>query len=53
MTFGKNASFLGRAGVRTIKGLRIAFVSGLDCDLLGTEVKNADPAQEYLGNYFV
>ena len=52
-TFGQNVEFLGRAGVRTIKGLRVAFVSGLDCDLLGTEIKSADPTQEYLGNYFV
>lgn len=43
VTFGKNVSFLGRSGIRTINGLRVAYVSGVDCDILGTEMKSADP----------
>lgn len=43
VTFGKNVSFLGRSGIRTINGLKVAYVSGVDCDILGTEMKSADP----------
>ena len=46
-------NFLGRSGLRVIKGLRVAYVSGIDCDLLGAEIFDADPTKEYLGNYFV
>ena len=53
LTFGQNVNFLGRSGIRNIKGLRVAYVSGVDCDLLGAEVRSADPTTEYLGNYFV
>lgn len=31
----------------------MAFVSGVDADLLGSEVRVADPASKYVGNYFV
>jgi hypothetical protein len=31
----------------------VAFVSGVDADLLGSEVRLADPASTYVGNYFV
>ena len=51
--FAKNFHFLGRSGLKVIKGLRIAYVSGLDCDMLGSEVRNANPETHYLGNYFV
>ena len=53
LTFGQNVNFLGRSGIRNIKGLRVAYVSGVDSDLLGAEVRSADPSTEYLGNYFV
>lgn len=36
-----------------ICGLRVAFVSGLDSDLLGSEVRACDPTKSYVGNYFV
>ena len=41
--FSKNLHFLGRSGLTTVKGLRIAYISGLDADILGTEVFSADP----------
>jgi len=53
ITFGKNVSFLGRSGIRNIKGLRVAFISGVDSDILGFEIRSSDPQAEYLGNYFV
>ena len=54
LTFGKNVSFLGRSGIKILKdGLRVAYISGLDCDMLGAEVINADPQTDYLGNYLV
>jgi len=54
LTFGKNVCFLGRSGIKILKeGLRIAFVSGVDSDILGSEVSGADPKTHYLGNYFV
>ena len=43
LTFGQNVNFLGRSGLRIINGLRVAFVSGIDCDMLGAEILNADP----------
>ena len=53
ITFGQNVSFFGRSGIRNIKGLRIAFISGIDSDILGSEIRSSDPRTEYLGNYFV
>ena len=53
LTFGQNVNFLGRSGLQLIKGLRVAFISGVDCDLLGPEVKAANPDENYIGNYFV
>lgn len=52
-SFCKNLTFLGRSGIRTICGLRVAFVSGIDSDMLGSEVRGAKPDEFYLGNYFV
>lgn len=53
-TFGKNVTFLGRSGIKILKGgLRVAFISGIDSDLLGPEIKRADPGESYLGNLFV
>ena len=54
LTFGQNVTFLGRSGIKVLKGgLRVAYVSGIDSDLLGEEVKTADPNEHYLGNHFV
>ena len=54
LTFGSNVTFLGRSGIKILKGgVRIAFVSGVDCDMLGPELKSADSTAQYLGNYFV
>ena len=52
-SFTKGLTFLGRSGIKEIQGLRVAFVSGLDADMLGNEVRNSDPTKAYLGNYFV
>ena len=43
---------MGRCGVKVIKGLRVAYVSGVDSDLCGNEVRNADYSKHYLGNMF-
>jgi hypothetical protein len=51
--FGKNLTFLGRAGIKKVQGLRIAFVSGVDSDILGTEVWGSRPQEKYLAQYFV
>ena len=54
LTFGQNVTFLGRSGIRILKsGLRVAFVSGLDSDMLGPEVTQADSKAQFLGNHFV
>ena len=44
---------MGRSGVKLIKGLRVAYVSGVDSDLLGSEVVATDPEKEYIANHFV
>lgn len=44
---------MGRSGIKTIKGVRIAFISGLDSDILGHDIKNTDADKVYLGNQFV
>lgn len=49
----KNFSWLGRSGIKVIDGVRVAFLSGIDSDILGSEIINADFDQSYLGNYFV
>ena len=51
--FSSNLNFLGRSGLKIIKGLRVAYVSGIDSDILGTEVWSADPSAQYLAHYFV
>ena len=51
-SFAKNCMFMGRSGIKMINGLRVAFVSGLDSDLLGGEVRGANDSV-YLGNYFL
>lgn len=48
-----NFTWLGRSGIKEINGIRIAFVSGIDSDILGSEVQSADATKTYLGNYFV
>ena len=52
-SFAKGLKFLGRSGLSVICGLRVAFVSGVDADLLGSEVRMADPAATFIGNYFL
>ena len=49
----KNFNWLGRSGISVINGVRVAFLSGIDSDILGAEIVNADNDQTYLGNYFV
>ena len=44
---------MGRAGFKKIKGLRVAYISGVDSDILGTEVWGATPKEKYLAHYFV
>ena len=45
---------MGRSGIKVLKGgLRVAFVSGVDCDMLGAEVKQATHSNQYIGSYFV
>ena len=53
MSLGKNIKWLGRAGIVDVKGVRIAYLSGIDSDILGTEIMQADHKSSYLGNYFV
>ena len=48
-------NFLGKSGVKLIKGLRVAFISGVDFDILGGGIDLATQAQtneNYIGNYF-
>lgn len=40
--FAKNIKWLGRAGIVDVRGIRIAYVSGIDSDILGSEIMNAD-----------
>ena len=51
--FAKNIKWLGRAGIVDVRGIRIAYVSGIDSDILGSEIMNADSKKNYLGNYFL
>ena len=46
----KDCTFLGRSGVKIIKGMRIAFLSGIDFDVIGGDVVKND--SRYIGNYF-
>jgi len=50
---GKNIEWLGRSGIRMFGGLRIAYLSGVDSDILGSEVLGSDSNKHYLGNYFL
>jgi hypothetical protein len=34
---GKGLTFLGRSGVKIVSGLRIAYISGVDFDVLGAQ----------------
>ena len=40
---------MGRCGVTVIKGLRVAYLSGIDFDLIGGDIIKTDP--RYIGNY--
>lgn len=53
IVFAKNIKWLGRAGIVDVRGIRIAYVSGIDSDILGSEIMNADSKKNYLGNYFL
>jgi hypothetical protein len=51
--FNKNVHFLGRCGIFEFEGLRIAYVSGKDSDILGNEISGKlNPELEYVSNYF-
>jgi hypothetical protein len=43
---------LGRSGVKVINGLRVAYVSGIDFDVLGGSSLASSPNNKYLGHYF-
>jgi hypothetical protein len=43
---------LGRSGVKLINGLRVAFVSGIDFDILGGSSLASGTNGKYLGHYF-
>jgi hypothetical protein len=48
----KGLNFLGRSGVKVINGLRVAYVSGIDFDVLGGSSLASSPNNKYLGHYF-
>ncbi len=48
----KNLVWLGRAGIINQNNIRIAYISGIDSDILGAEVQSSDAKLTYLGNYF-
>ena len=48
----KGLHFLGRSGVKLINGLRVAFVSGVDFDILGGSSLASGTNGKYLGHYF-
>ena len=48
----KGLNFLGRSGVKVINGLRVAYVSGIDFDVLGGSSLASSPNSKYLGHYF-
>jgi hypothetical protein len=50
VTLAPRIQWLGRSGVYTVKGIKIAYINGVDSDILGTEVQNS--ASVYVGNYF-
>jgi len=50
VTLAPRIQWLGRSGVHTVKGIKIAYVNGVDSDILGTEVQKS--ASVYVGNYF-
>ena len=50
----REISFLGRSGVKLIKGLRVAYLSGIDFDIIGgySQIIKDSSKDKYLGNYF-
>ena len=48
----KGLNFLGRSGIKVINGLRVAYVSGIDFDVLGGSSLVSSPNSKYLGHYF-
>lgn len=43
---------MGRSGVKLINGLRVAYISGIDFDVLGGSSLASSPNSKYLGHYF-
>ena len=44
---------MGRAGVKMVAGLRVAYLSGIDFDVLGGSGLTKNTKDKYMGNYFV
>lgn len=52
-SLARGLNFLGRSGVKVINGLRIAYVSGIDFDVLGGSTLASGTSGKYLGHYFL
>ena len=49
----KNLHFLGRSGIFEQDGIRIAYVSGKDSEILGPSISESlNPSKEFMSNYF-
>ena len=49
----KNLHFLGRSGILEQDGIRIAYVSGKDSEILGPSISESlNPSKEFMSNYF-
>ncbi|TNV85145.1 hypothetical protein FGO68_gene10308 [Halteria grandinella] len=48
----KGLSFLGRSGLKVISGLRVAYISGIDFDVLAGPETQGSAEQQYIGSYF-
>lgn len=44
--FDKDVHFLGRSGLKIISGLRVAYLAGIDSDLLG-DIVSGDLGESY------
>jgi hypothetical protein len=49
----KGLNFLGRSGVKLINGLRVAYISGTDFDVLGGSTLTQSAQGKFIGNYFL
>lgn len=43
---------MGRSGVKVISGLRVAYISGIDFDVLAGPLMQESVGEQYIGNYF-